>query len=777
MGAFSRRNEPGSPLDNLPLQLSSLVGREREIAEVEELLGSTRLLTLTGPGGSGKTRLALAVGNELVEGFENGVWLVKLAPLSDPDLVPQAVASVLGIRETPGTALVDSLCVHLASREPLLVLDNCEHLVGACASLVETLVRSCPRLRILATSREALGVRGETLFAVPPLSLPDPRRLSAMESLGGYEAARLFVERARAVRPEFEITEQNAMAVAQICYRLDGIPLAIELAAARVKMLSAEQIASRMDESFRLLSGGGRTAMPHHRTLRATMDWSHELLGEDERTLFRKLCVFAGGFTLEAGEAVGSGGSLEENEVLEVLSQLADKSLVLVMEQDGEIRYRLLEMVRQYGRDLLWESGEEEATRERHATWCLAFAEEAERGLSGPDQAWWLTRLETELDNLRIALQWSLEENAVAELGLRLAASLWSFWLMRGYLSEGRKWLESGISRSSPTTTLAKALNVVGSLALSQGKYGEAIVSLERSVDLYRELEDSEGLASSLANLGFAAMLGERADVPVQALLEEAMRLRPELRDPSTVATVLAFAGMVTGTQGQWNRAAALYEEGLALYREVGEPGGILSCLQPLGIIALIQADYQAAAPLLRESLHLACEVDYKVIIQYSFFGLGAVASGQGHPTRAARLWAATEVMNETYGTTLSPMVSALTNHEDRLSAVRAQLGEEEFAAGWSEGRAMPPEQAIEYALERPTTPRTDAPPAYPLGLSAREVEVIALLAKGMTNARIAKELYISPRTVNAHLRSIYHKLGFSTRAEATRFASEYGLL
>jgi len=295
------------------------------------------------------------------------------------------------------------------------------------------------------------------------------------------------------------------------------MPLAIELAAARTKVLPVEQISNRLEDSFALLTGGGRTALAHHGTLRATMDWSHELLSGQERTLFRRLSVFAGGFTLEAAEAVGSGEGIEDVGVLDLLTSLVDESLVV--ERDGETRYRLLETVRQYASEKLEEAGEAEAVRERHATWCLAFAEEAERGLSGSDQAWWLTRLETELDNLRFALQWSLEEHAIAGLGLRLAASLWSFWLMRGYLSEGRNWLESGISRGSPTTTpaKAKALNVNGSLALSQGNYGEAIVSLEQSVDLYRELENSEGIASSLANLGFAAMLGERADVPVQA--------------------------------------------------------------------------------------------------------------------------------------------------------------------------------------------------------------------------------------------------------------------
>ena len=466
--------EHGRPPDNLPLQLTSFVGREREMAQVRELLEDNRLLTFTGPGGSGKTRLALVVASGLGRGFEDGVWLVELASLSDPELVPQAVASVLGVRETPGTPLVDSLRIHLGSRGVLLVLDNCEHLVEACASLAEALLHSCPNLRILATSREALGVSGETIFAIPPLSLPDPRRLPALESLPRYEATRLFVERAKAARHGFSLTEGNAMAVAQVCYRLDGIPLAIELAAARIRVLSAEQISSRLDDSFRLLTGGGRSALAHQRTLRTAMDWSHELLSEEEQAMLRRLSVFAGGFTLEAAETVGTGEGIEGDEILDLLASLVDKSLVLVDQQE-EIRYRLLETVRQYGREKLEESGEAERVRRRHANYYLALAEEAERGLSGSDQAPWLARLETEHDNLRAALRWSLG-GGEAEPGLGLAAALWSFWYTRGHLSEGRRWLESAVFENGRlrTRTKARALGGAGYIALFQGEYEAA---------------------------------------------------------------------------------------------------------------------------------------------------------------------------------------------------------------------------------------------------------------------------------------------------------------
>src|SRR5829696_1005005 len=346
----SAARTPERPPNNLPSALSSFVGREKEIAEVRRLLEDTRLLTLTGAGGCGKTRLALAAADELVEKFDEGVWMVDLAPLADPSLVPQAVASTLGVREQPGRSLTETLSGYLGSRKVLLVLDNCEHLVEACAKLAEVLLRSCPELRVLATSREALGITGEVTWLVPSLSLPDLRHLPAFESLPQYESARLFLERTAAVKPTFVLSEQNAGAVAQICYRLDGIPLAIELAAARRKVLSVEQIAERLEDTFGLLSAGGRTAVPRHRTLHATMDWSHELLPEEERALFRCLSVFAGGFTLEAVESVCAGEDLRSDEVLELLSHLVDKSLVMVREESGEARYRLLETVRQYGR-------------------------------------------------------------------------------------------------------------------------------------------------------------------------------------------------------------------------------------------------------------------------------------------------------------------------------------------------------------------------------------------------------------------------------------------
>jgi predicted ATPase len=398
--------------DNLPVELSSFIGREREISEVEGLLAETRLLTLTGTGGCGKTRLALRVAGNLRERFEDGVWWVSLAPLTSPDLTPKSVASALGMHEQPGRSTTEALSDHLRFRDLILVLDNCEHLIEACAALAEALLLCCPNLKILATSREPLGVAGEATWPVPSLSLPTAHRRPPVEELVRYEAVRLFVERAAAARPDFAPTEHNAPVVVEVCRELDGIPLAIELAAARTKVLTIEQIAGRLGDSFRLLTGGSRTVLPRQRTLRATIEWSFELLPEEERTMFRRLSVFAGGFTLEATEEVCSGGGIAEEGVFDLLSRLVDKSLIVTEERDGHARYRMLETVRQYGAEKLRDAGELQVIQQRHADFFLAMAEEAEFGMVGPDQAAWLGRLEEEHDNVRAALGWLQEGDA-----------------------------------------------------------------------------------------------------------------------------------------------------------------------------------------------------------------------------------------------------------------------------------------------------------------------------------------------------------------------------
>ena len=752
-----------TPPNNLPLSLSGLVGRGREIAEIEGLLAKHRLLMLTGPGGSGKTRLALAMTHQVVGDYEDGAWLVELSPLSDPDLVPQAVASVLGVREASGSPLLETLASHLRSKHLLLVLDNCEHLVGACADLAKALLSRCPNLSILATSREALGVDGESLFFVPPLSLPDPRRLPAADGLLGYEAARLFVQRARAVRPEFALTEENAMAVAQVCYRLDGMPLAIELAAARTRVLSVEQISERLDDRFVLLTGG-RKALAHHRTLRATMDWSHELLSEEEKVLFRRLSVFAGGFTLGAAEAVCAGGGVEEAEVLDQLTSLVDKSLVLTTEQEREARYRLLETIRQYGLERLEAWGEAEPVRERHAQYYLVLTEEAERQLR--EQGTWLRRLGTEHANLRAALGWSLDPQGSeerAELGLRLAAALGMvrFWNVYGP-SEGLSWLERGLAGSgaSPRPVRVKALSEAAWIAGARGDYGKAMALLgevEEAFAKSRNLGGEPGVGASLVQLGQLLAMDGSDHQRVEALLEEAERLRWELPDQKPRAYLLLYLGLAALDRDHYERMVALLEEGMVLFRKLGDKYGVGVCCYTMGIAALNRGDTERAAALLEEAMHALRELGDKVAIFHCLLGAAGVAGSRGESARAARLWGAAEALGEAFAIAVLPAIRAHYDYGGLLAAARAGTDELAWEAAWAEGRAMTPEQAVAYALEpRPEEP--NSPPAYPAGLSAREVEVLKLVAKGMTNAQIATELYISPCTVNAHLGSIYQK-------------------
>ncbi len=493
--------------NNLPIQLTSFIGREREIAEVKRLLGAARLVTLTGSGGAGKTRLALQVAAELLEQYPDGVWVIELAALSDHTLVPNAVMSTLNIPEQRGRPLTETLIEFLRPKALLLIVDNCEHLLTACAELTGSLLRSCPNLRLLATSREPLGIPGEIIWRIPSLSFPDSRSLPSLEHLTQYEAVRLFAERAATSAPGFGMTADNVPAVVQVCQRLDGIPLAIELAAARVKVLAVEQIANRLDDRFRLLTGGARIVLPRHQTLLAMMDWSYEVLSEKERAVLRRLSVFAGGCTLEAVEGICSGNGVAATDVLNVVAQLVDKSLVVVETRGEEARYRLLETVRQYARDRLAESQEMTEVQTRHLDWYRALAEQAAPKLRGSDQKAWLERLEMEHDNIRAALDWSGKLVGGAEAGLRLAGSLSWFWFMHGHMNEARQWLERALSAGThgSASARAKVLAGTGIIARRQGDYNRGQAALEESLILLRELGDHWGIGFSLHHLGHVA--------------------------------------------------------------------------------------------------------------------------------------------------------------------------------------------------------------------------------------------------------------------------------
>ncbi|HBY97938.1 MAG: tetratricopeptide repeat protein [Ardenticatenaceae bacterium] len=645
---------PRPTTNNLPLQLTTFIGREREMAEVKHLLATTRLVTLTGAGGCGKTRLALEVAAGVVEEFASGVWWVELAALADPALVPQAVASALGLHEQPGRARAEMLTSHLRSRHLLVVLDNCEHLIEACAHLASTLLGACPNLRILATSRQPLNIPGETTWLVPSLSVPESQRpMSArgdpVSALMWYEGARLFVERATAVLPTFTLTNRNAPAVAQVCRQLDGIPLAIELAAARVKVLPVEQIASRLDKCLLLLTDGRRMALPRHQTLRAAIDWSYNLLSEKEQTLFRRLSVFAGGFALEMTEAVCAGDAghdaISSHEVLDLLSRLVDKSLVVMQERDGEARFRLLEIVRQYAVEKLVESGEAEGLRARHVDFFLRLAEEAEPELTGAEQVTWLDRLELEHDNFRAALG-----GCDVAAGLRLAAALSSFWFFRGYWNEGRRWLGRVLERSESMRVSARAKALIGAerLARLQGDYRLAHSLCQESLALYREVGDRRGIASALYHFG----MNVRRDDPAQAraLFEESLAIWQELGDMAGVSSALIDLGRLAWTEGDGTTARALFEQALTIRRKLGDPWGIAYGLYLFGYLTFDQGRYAEARSLFEEGLALRRTLGDRQGIADTLIYLGDIAWAQGDVLEAQSLYEETLALYEELG-------------------------------------------------------------------------------------------------------------------------------
>jgi predicted ATPase/class 3 adenylate cyclase/Tfp pilus assembly protein PilF len=636
---------------NLPHQMTSFIGREAELAEVKQLLSSTRLLTLMGTGGAGKTRLALQVGAEVLDDYKDGVWLVELAALAEADLAPQTVASVLGLREEVGRPLLQTVQDYLRDRHLLLLVDNCEHLVAACARLVDALRSTCPHVTILATSREPLGVAGERCWRVPSLLTPTPADLPLEEKdlaavLMEYDACRLFVERAVLQRHEFVLTRRNASALASVCHRLDGIPLAIELAAARVRSLSVEEIDGRLDQRFRLLTGGSRTALPRQQTLRATFDWSYDLLDAQARLLLGRLSLFAGGWTLEAAEQVGagegrSGEVIEAWEVLDLLTGLVDKSLVIAATLGDTTRYQLLETVRQYARDRLAEGKEVGIVRERHRDHFLALAEAIRPKLSGSEQAHWLAVLEEEHDNLRQALTFCLEAPEGGEAGLRLGGALQQFWWTRGHLSEGRQLSSAVLSRPGAQEHLkarADALNGAGVLAWMQGDYVTASALYEESLTIFRELGDKRGIANALNNMGLVAFC-QGDYTGARALHEESLATRQELGDKGGNAASLNNLGNVAREQGDYTGARALYEQSLAIRRDLGDKRGIAISLHNLGLVAFEQGDYAGARTLHEESLTIRRELGDKVGIAHCLNDLGNVAREQGDYAVARALY------------------------------------------------------------------------------------------------------------------------------------------
>ena len=824
--------------NNLPVQLTPLIGREKEVAAASALLRSpeVRLLTFTGTGGVGKTRLGLQVATELLSHFADGVYFVPLAPIRDAELVVSTIAQMFGLREAGGQPLLVLLKAYLREKQVLLLLDNFEQVLVA-APLLTELLQECFDLKMIVTSRAVLRVSGEHEFPVPPLGFPDLNRLIEREALTQYAAVALFLQRAKAIKSDFQLTDTNTRNIAEMCVRVEGLPLAIELAAARMKLLPPQALLTRLDKRLQVLTSGAQDMPARQQTLRNTLAWSYDLLTMEEQHLFRRLSVFVGGCTLEGAEAACNAGNKLTIDVLEGVTSLLNKSLLQQTAQEGEeVRLVMLETIREYGVECLTASGELKTTRQAHAAYYLKLTEETEQKLKGIDQAIWLERLEQEHDNLRAAVRWLVEQEEI-EMALRLCGALYLFWTTHGHWSEGRQWLESILLASSRETVsplvLAKALRGAGMIASMQGNYKRAEALLAESLEMASKLDNQPGIAAAIKGLVFvalargrytvAAALVEEAVVPLRALgdkwdlsevlffgaiaatyqidqidvaaarsmIEESLELARELRDRRIQAYALIHLGFLALLQGEGAAACSFIEEGLAVHEAMGNREGIAYASLAYGWYFLSQGDYVTARTYYEKSLAILIELDNKWFTAAALEGIAmsvvpsAAEGSTGSASWAARLWGTANALREAIGAPMRSFERGI--NEWGIATIRAQLGEEAFEAAWAEGSAMTPQQSFMTrepvilqeqvpAIPAPTI-STKAAPAYPAGLTAREVEVLRLVSQGLTDAQVAEQLIISRRTVNWYLTTIYSKIGVSSRSAATRYAIERKLV
>ncbi|MCJ7556273.1 MAG: tetratricopeptide repeat protein [Gammaproteobacteria bacterium] len=810
---------------NLPIQLTSFIGREREIADIKRLLFNSHLVTLTGAGGSGKTRLAVQVAHTLNETFADGVWLVELVPLREPAFVPQIVAKVFGLRPSSDQPLLEALQTFVQTKQLLLILDNCEHLREACAQLAQELLSQASKLRILATSREPLAIAGETIYPVSGLAWPSghTEQEDNPQDLIRYDAVRLFVERARAISPNFNLTAENAQSTVKICRRLDGLPLALELASTRVNVLTVQEITASLNNRLALLISDQRTGIEaRHLTLRAAIDWSYTLLPVDEQVLLRCLAVFEAGCTLDTLEVICTGEGIGPEHTLDLISSLVNKSLVLANTiSRSQARYHLLETIREYALEKLEEAGETVRLRDRHLDLFLARAEEAAPKLAEAYQQLWLNWLEGEHDNLRAALAWSLESGRIEE-GLRIATALIRFWEIRGYLLEGQSWFERLLARADERISLVNHANALASasfLAMFLGDAASAMTYGREAVALAEAAGDEAGgvLIIALAGLASGArvagdyhtaftleeqaiqLLRESPEQPfmlgmallahgsvaielgdydtARAALDESLAIAREAGDSFRIAHALNSLGDLARCEQRYEDAQSAYENSAALLRELGAQHDLASVLHNLGHTCLHLGDVERAHPLFRESMAAHQALQNVPGIAECLVGFAAVALLRGLPAVGARLLGAAVSIGGQRTAAASVWQATRIEYEHYLALARTNLTEAEFQAEQAAGRAMSLEQAVDYAQALPLKPGiATASIEMPDGLTRREREVAALVGQGKTNGEIATELILSKRTVETHVSHILSKLGLTSRGQIMRWAIDRGL-
>lgn len=850
-------------IGRLPSTFTSFIGREHEVASICELLQrqAVRLLTILGPGGIGKTRLAIHVATVLQEHFVDGVYFISLASITAPDFVAPAIAQGFGVQEVGEQPVFEQVKVALRTKQTLLLLDNFEHVVSAAPVLTELLI-ACPRLKILVTSRAVLHIQGEYEYPTPPLAVPDIKQVSEVEALAQNASMMLFIQRAQTVRHDFTLTNVNAKTIADICIRLDGLPLAIELAASRIKMFPPQALLGKLERRFDVLTSAVRDIPIRQRTLYNTIAWSYDLLDAQEQQLFCALSVFTGGCALATIEDCITGFLEETDETLPVLdrvSSLLDKSLLLQLEQEGEEpRFAMLETLREYGQERLQKSGKAEAIRNAHAMYFLTYVEEAEPHLKDAQQLLWMARIEREHENVRAALE-RLIDRKETELAARLCAALGWFWYLKGYWSEGRRWIDAVLELSdggTSTKAQAKMLYSAGNLAYYQDDYQTARTMLVKSIELCRELGLEQELAHALSTLGMlmlvqgdshaarllleecehlcrtrgytwelahllrklshiawskgdltraeafaqeglllARKLGDTSLIATTlsalsgiansqgnltqatTLTQETLVLAQKLGDKSLIATATQNLGYLAAQQGQLSQASSYAQEALSLFRELGDKTFITAALHSLGHIALLQEKTTQAVESYREGLSLAEEIGNEMQMGWHLIGLAGIAEKEGLYQKACRLLGAAKVR---FDVNVYMNATERAEYDDLVRRIRTQLGENAFDTLWTQGRAMTPQEALnseEQAAPQPVVTTTPPSGNNPAGLTAREMEILRLVAQGLTDAQVAEKLVISTRTVSWHLTTIYSKLAVSSRSAATRYAIEQHLL